>query len=174
MLAHDAEPRAVDACVASCVECRGAIGLELRPGLRLGLGLRLRQIAHRARLARAPRVCRKASSSLNEIHELDRQVKGLRSAIDSPENRDTREVIDARVRAVITMHEDLELLVLRLLKTNPPKPLSPPDRARIVRVVDDPQVLEVVSALTRDDTRAGGTAGFGRLARTGGLLRHRH
>ena len=119
-------------------------------------------------------VCRKASSSLNEIYELDRQVKGLRSAIDSPENRDAREVIDARVRALITMHEDLELLILRLLKTNPLKPLSPPDRERIVRVVDDPQVLEVVSALTRDDTRVGGTAGFGRLARTGGLLRHRH
>jgi hypothetical protein len=119
-------------------------------------------------------VRRKASSSLNEIHELDRQVKGLRSAIDSPENRDAREVIDARVQALITMHEDLELLILRVLKTNPPKPLSPPDRARIVRVVDDPHVLEVVSALTRDDTRAGETAGFGRLARTGGLLRHRH
>ena len=119
-------------------------------------------------------VCKKASSSLNDIYELDRQVKGLRSAIDSPDNRDAREVIDARVRALIDMHADLELLILRLLKTNPLKPLSPQDRARIVRVVDDPQVLEVVSALTRDDTRAGGTAGFGRLARTGGLLRHRH
>ena len=29
MLAHDAEPRAVDACVASCVECRGAIAAHL-------------------------------------------------------------------------------------------------------------------------------------------------
>jgi hypothetical protein len=119
-------------------------------------------------------VCRKASSSLSETHDIKRQVEDLRGSIDSPDARDARDAIDARVRSLVNMHEDLELLILRLLKTKPLKPLSPEIRARILGVVDDPQVREVVSALTRDETRVGGTAGFGRLARTGGLLRHRH
>ena len=97
----------------------------------------------------------KASSLLREVSDIEQRVLDSRGALGAPDARDARGALEARVRSLVNVHDNLELLIQRLLKDNPVKPFEPEVRAQILGIVDDPRVHEIVRAMTRDDVRFG-------------------
>ena len=100
-------------------------------------------------------VRRKAAASLREVNDIQQYVLDSRGALDARDARDARDALEARVRSLLGMHENLELLIRRLLKDNPLRPFSPEVRSQILGVVDDPHVRDIVRAMTRNEARVG-------------------